>query len=78
MVMDRTSCFKVPSWTRRFKRGLQSRSVLMYRLEDTDALVGTFAKAGVSIAKKLKKAKHAKEEERLENERVLGPADIIE
>jgi hypothetical protein len=34
------------------------------------------AKIGASVAKKLKKNKHQKEEERQEMDRVLGPAPI--
>ncbi|KAK8865856.1 hypothetical protein IAR55_001004 [Kwoniella newhampshirensis] len=45
-------------------------------LEKKETLIETVSATGASIAKKLKKNKHQKEEERKENERVLGPKPI--
>jgi len=47
-------------------------------LEIDEKVVETFARTGASIAKKLKKNKHQKEEERREMDRVLGPAPILD
>ncbi|OXG25866.1 glutathione transferase [Cryptococcus neoformans Tu259-1] len=48
----------------------------LIELETKGDLIDTVKGAGASIAKKLKKNKHQKEEERKENERVLGPQRI--
>ncbi|WWD17960.1 hypothetical protein CI109_102405 [Kwoniella shandongensis] len=48
----------------------------LVELEKKETLIETVSGAGASIAKKLKKNKHQKEEERKENERVLGPKPI--
>ncbi|WVQ97193.1 hypothetical protein IAU59_004303 [Kwoniella sp. CBS 9459] len=45
-------------------------------LEKKETLISTISNAGASIAKRLKRNKHQKEEERKENERVLGPRPI--
>jgi len=47
-------------------------------LELDEKVVETFSKTGASVAKKLKKNKHQKEEERREMDRVLGPAPILD
>jgi hypothetical protein len=47
-----------------------------FRLEESETLVKTLGDAGIKIAKKLKKAKHAKEAERIENERALRPQPV--
>ncbi|KAK1924822.1 hypothetical protein DB88DRAFT_238145 [Papiliotrema laurentii] len=46
------------------------------KLTKDEKVVETLAKIGASVAKKLKKNKHQKEEERQEMDRVLGPAPI--
>ncbi|WVR05822.1 hypothetical protein IAU60_002847 [Kwoniella sp. DSM 27419] len=51
-------------------------AVKLSELEKKETLISTFASSGVSIAKKLKKNKHQREEERTENERILGPKRI--
>lgn len=48
----------------------------LIELETNGALIDTVKEAGATIAKKLKKNKHQREEERKENERVLGPQRI--
>ncbi|WVQ85461.1 hypothetical protein IAT38_007626 [Cryptococcus sp. DSM 104549] len=52
-------------------------AVKLAELEKKETLVETVAASGASIAKKLKRNKHQKEEERKENERVLGPRPIV-
>ncbi|WVQ71220.1 hypothetical protein IAR50_000745 [Cryptococcus sp. DSM 104548] len=49
----------------------------LVEMEKQETLVGTIAKAGASIAKRLKRNKHQREEERRENERVLGPKPVL-
>ena len=48
------------------------------RLEADEKVVEIIGKTGASVAKKLKKNKHQKEEERREMDRVLGPAPILD
>ena len=48
------------------------------RLESDEKVVTILGKTGASVAKKLKKNKHQKEEERREMDRVLGPAPILD
>ncbi|ODN84125.1 hypothetical protein L202_00135 [Cryptococcus amylolentus CBS 6039] len=45
--------------------------------EKKETLIETIAKTGASIAKRLKRNKHQREEERRENERVLGPKPVL-
>ncbi|KAL7424077.1 hypothetical protein Q5752_001662 [Cryptotrichosporon argae] len=57
---------------------LLGASSKLAELEKAKTLVTTFSDAGVGIAKKLKKDKHAREIERVEDERVLGPQAIAD
>nr|XP_018267111.1 uncharacterized protein I303_01094 [Kwoniella dejecticola CBS 10117]OBR89269.1 hypothetical protein I303_01094 [Kwoniella dejecticola CBS 10117] len=50
----------------------------LIEMEKRETLVENIASAGTSIAKRLKRNKHQKEEERRENERVLSPRPIFE
>ncbi|WWC86176.1 uncharacterized protein L201_001049 [Kwoniella dendrophila CBS 6074] len=50
----------------------------LLELEKKETLIETISSSGTSIAKRLKRNKHQKEEERKENERVLGPKPIFE
>ncbi|KAL0252756.1 hypothetical protein I308_102148 [Cryptococcus tetragattii IND107] len=56
-------------------KNIGSTSKLL-ELETKEALISTVKNTGASIAKKLKRNKHQKEEERKENQRVLGPKRI--
>jgi hypothetical protein len=48
------------------------------RLESDEKVIAVLGKTGASVAKKLKKNKHQKEEERREMDRILGPAPILD
>lgn len=54
------------------------RSLLTIRLGQDEKVVETLGKTTVSVAKKLKKNKHQREEERQEMDRILGPAPIVD
>ncbi|KAK4685569.1 hypothetical protein P7C73_g4578, partial [Tremellales sp. Uapishka_1] len=47
-------------------------------LERNEVFIETISASGAAVAKKMKKNKHQREEERLEDERVLGPHAITE
>ncbi|WRT64074.1 uncharacterized protein IL334_001002 [Kwoniella shivajii] len=53
-------------------------STKLLEMEKKETLIENVSASGASIAKRLKRNKHQKEEERKENERVLGPRPIFE
>ncbi|WWC99612.1 hypothetical protein V866_006516 [Kwoniella sp. B9012] len=50
----------------------------LIEMEKKETLIDTVKGSGATIAKRLKRNKHQKEEERKENERVLGPRPIFD
>jgi len=79
--VNRLSCLRAPPLTQRRSRSESPRPDVAImtdaRLESDEKVVTILGKTGASVAKKLKKNKHQKEEERREMDRVLGPAPIL-